>query len=41
MAYNESATNLSRHLFIKHDIAAAIYGSQLSQIKKKSTVSNE
>ncbi|CAF4382551.1 unnamed protein product [Rotaria sp. Silwood2] len=41
MAYNGSATNLRRHLFIKHDIAAAIYNSQLSQIKQKSAVAND
>ncbi|CAF4226020.1 unnamed protein product, partial [Rotaria sordida] len=41
MAYNGSVTNLRRHLFIKHNVAAAIYDSQLSQIKQKSTVSND
>ncbi|CAF1408103.1 unnamed protein product, partial [Rotaria sp. Silwood1] len=41
MAYNGSATNLRRHLFIKHDIAAAIYDSQLSQMKQKPAVSND
>ncbi|CAF3687586.1 unnamed protein product [Rotaria socialis] len=42
MAYNGSATNLRRHLFIKHDIAAAVYDSQLLQIKqKKPDVSND
>jgi hypothetical protein len=41
MAYNGSATNLRRHLFIKHDITAAVYDSQLFQIKQKPTVSND
>jgi hypothetical protein len=41
MAYNGSATNLRRHLFVKHDITAAVYDSQLAQIKQKPVVSND
>jgi hypothetical protein len=41
MAYNGSVTNLRRHLFIKHDIAATAYDSQLAQIKQKSGLSND
>jgi hypothetical protein len=41
MAYNGSATNLRRHLFAKHDIAAAAYDSQLVQIKQKPIPSND
>ncbi|CAF4210816.1 unnamed protein product, partial [Adineta steineri] len=33
-AYDDSATNLRRHLFAKHGIAAAAYASQIIQIKK-------
>ena len=35
MASNGSVTNLRRHLFIKHDHAAAAYNSQMNQITEK------
>jgi hypothetical protein len=41
MAYNGSATNLRRHLFIIHGIAAAAYDSQLAQIKQNPVVPND
>ena len=41
MASNGSATNLRRHLFVKHDIAAAAYNSQLAQIKQKRAIPND
>ena len=36
MTCNGSATNLRRHLFVKHDIVGAVYNSQLAQIKQQS-----
>jgi hypothetical protein len=41
VAYNGSATNLRRHLFAIHDITAAVYDSQLAQIKQKPTLPND
>ncbi|CAF3053233.1 unnamed protein product [Rotaria sp. Silwood2] len=41
VANNGSATNLRRHLFAKHDITAAVYDSQLAEIKPKPAPKND